>query len=122
MKLSNLVETMPAPAPLTINKVIKERIKNGAAIFNLTIGDFAPDVFPIPQLLEDKIIEAYQHKQTSYPAPEGNADLRESLSGFIRHFQNLYYAPSEILVASGGQIGRASCREREQVCGVKVAF
>ncbi|MGE9313988.1 pyridoxal phosphate-dependent aminotransferase [Niabella sp. CJ426] len=103
MKLSQLAETMPAPAPLAIGNAIRERINNGEQIYNLTIGDFLPSLFPIPQLLENAIIDAYQNKQTNYPAPEGNADLREQLSIFIRHFQNLYYAPAEILVASGGR-------------------
>ena len=103
MKLSQLAETMPAPAPLAIGNAIRERIGRGEQIYNLTIGDFSPSLFPIPQLLEDAIIKAYQNKQTNYPAPEGNADLREQLSGFIRHFQNLYYAPAEILIASGGR-------------------
>lgn len=103
MKLSQLAETMPAPAPLAIGNAIRERINKGEQIYNLTIGDFSPLLFPIPQLLEDAIIEAYQNKQTNYPAPEGNADLREQLSAFIRHFQNLYYTPAEILVASGGR-------------------
>lgn len=103
MKLSQLAETMPAPAPLAIGNAIKERINKGEPIYNLTIGDFSPSLFPIPQLLEDAIIEAYQNKQTNYPAPEGNADLRVQLSAFIRHFQNLYYTPAEILVASGGR-------------------
>ncbi len=103
MKLSLLAETMPAPAPLAIGNAIKERINRGEQIYNLTIGDFSPSLFSIPQLLEDAIIEAYQNKQTNYPAPEGNADLREQLSAFIRHFQNLYYTPAEILVASGGR-------------------
>lgn len=103
MKLSQLAETMPAPAPLAIGNAIRERISRGEQIYNLTIGDFLPSLFPIPQLLEDAITDAYRNKQTNYPAPEGNADLRERLSVFIRHFQNLYYAPAEILVASGGR-------------------
>lgn len=103
MKLSQLAATMPVPAPLAIGNAIKERVSKGEQIYNLTIGDFSPSLFPIPQLLEDAIIKAYQDKQTNYPAPEGNTDLREQLSSFIRHFQNLYYAPSEILVASGGR-------------------
>lgn len=103
IKLSHLAETMPAPAPLAIGNAIKERISKGEHIYNLTIGDFSPSIFPIPQLLENAIINAYQSKQTNYPAPEGNADLRERLSDFIRHFQTLYYSPAEILVASGGR-------------------
>lgn len=103
MKLSQLAEQMPAPAPLAIGNAIRERISQGAQIYNLTIGDFSPALFPIPRVLEDAIIQAYQNKQTNYPAPEGNADLRSELSDFIRHFQNLYYTPAEILVASGGR-------------------
>lgn len=103
MKLSQLAETMPVPAPLAIGNAIKERINKGEQIYNLTIGDFSPSLFSIPQVFEDAIIKAYQNKQTNYPAPEGNADLRTQLSAFIHHFQNLCYAPAEILVASGGR-------------------
>ena len=63
MKLSQLAEAMPAPAPLAIGNAIRERISRGEQIYNLTIGDFLPSLFPIPQLLEDAITDAYRNKQ-----------------------------------------------------------
>ncbi|MBL0882657.1 MAG: hypothetical protein IBJ16_04810 [Chitinophagaceae bacterium] len=52
---------------------------NGEKIYNLTIGDFDPSVFPIPAELEALIIESYQNRNTSYPAAEAVPKLSKSL-------------------------------------------
>ncbi|HEX5025038.1 MAG TPA: aminotransferase class I/II-fold pyridoxal phosphate-dependent enzyme, partial [Agriterribacter sp.] len=68
-----------------------------------TIGDFDPAIFPIPKELEDEIIEAYRKHFTNYPAAEGNPDLREAITSFLKEKEGLEYSPAEILVASGGR-------------------
>ncbi|MGJ7032609.1 pyridoxal phosphate-dependent aminotransferase [Niabella hirudinis] len=103
MKLSQLAESIPGSAILAFGNAVKERIRQGQKIYNLTIGDFDPSVFPIPELLEEAIIDAYRNRQTNYPLAEGNIDLREALSSFIKEGQGLYYPPADILVAAGGR-------------------
>lgn len=101
--LSNLAETLIGSEIIKLSGEIKEKIKQGNKIYNFTIGDFDPSIFPIPAELENEIIDAYKSHWTSYPAAEGNADLRESISSFLKDKEGLEYTPEEILVASGGR-------------------
>src|SRR5215216_3847294 len=103
MKLSHLAETLIGSEIVKLGGEIRERLKNGERIYNYTIGDFDPAIFPIPKELEDAIVEAYRQHFTNYPAAEGNLDLRESIALFLKDFQELDYTVDEILVASGGR-------------------
>lgn len=100
---SQLAETLIGSEIIKLGGEIREKIRQGARIYNFTIGDFDPAVFPIPQQLEDEIVNAYRAHFTNYPAAEGNIDLREAIADFLKDKEGLQYAPSEILVASGGR-------------------
>ena len=82
---------------------IKLKIANGEPITNLTIGDFNPEFFPIPEELKEEIIKAYQNNITNYPAANGMLELRESVSDFLNKRQELAYSPDEILIAGGAR-------------------
>ena len=103
MKLSHLSETLVGSEIVKLGNEIKDRIRNGERIYNFTIGDFDSSVFPIPQELEDGIIDAYKHRFTTYPPAEGILELRQSVGSFIKEREGLDYKPSEILIASGGR-------------------
>jgi len=103
MKLSHLSETLIGSEIVKLGADIREKIKQGQKIYNFTVGDFDPGIFPIPKELEDEIINAYRSHFTNYPAAEGNLDLRESVSAFIRTREHIEYTPSEILIAAGGR-------------------
>lgn len=102
-KLSELAEAMVGSEIVKLGNAISERKRKGEQIYNFTIGDFDPEIFPIPKRLEELIIESYQHHNTSYPPAEGVFELRESISTFIKEWENLEYTLPEILVASGGR-------------------
>ena len=102
-KLSHLAGTLIGSEIVKLGNAISERIRNGEKIYNFTIGDFDPSVFPIPAELEALIIESYQQRNTSYPAAEGILDLRKSVSSFMKEWEGLDYAPNEIQIASGGR-------------------
>ncbi|HEX6914040.1 MAG TPA: aminotransferase class I/II-fold pyridoxal phosphate-dependent enzyme, partial [Chitinophagaceae bacterium] len=80
-----------------------ERIRQGEKIYNYTIGDFDPSIFPIPERLEELIVQAYRNHYTNYPPADGVAELRTSVAGFIKEWEGLDYAQNEILIASGGR-------------------
>src|SRR6202012_4309809 len=103
MKLSHLAETLIGSEIVTLGGEIREKIRKGEKIYNFTVGDFDPAIFPIPKELEDLIVDAYRKHFTNYPAAEGNLDLRESISAFLQDRENLSYNTDEILVASGGR-------------------
>lgn len=103
MKLSHLAETLIGSEIVKLGGDIREKIRQGEKIYNFTVGDFNPEIFPIPKELEEEIITAYRSHFTNYPAAEGNLDLREAISHFINEREALNYSTEEILVASGGR-------------------
>jgi aspartate aminotransferase len=103
MKLSQLSETLIGSEIVKLGGEIREKIRLGERIFNFTVGDFDPQVFPIPKALEDEIITAYRQHFTNYPLAEGNLDLREAIAAFTHDWEGLQYGTNEYLVASGGR-------------------
>jgi len=120
MKLSHLSETLIGSEIVKLGGEIREKIRQGEQIYNFTVGDFDPSIFPIPKELEDAIVDAYRKHFTNYPAAEGNLDLREAILAFTRDTEGLDYGNSEILVASGGRpliyaVFRAICDKGDKV-------
>ncbi|RYE40613.1 MAG: aminotransferase class I/II-fold pyridoxal phosphate-dependent enzyme, partial [Sphingobacteriales bacterium] len=103
MKLSNLAETLIGSEIVRLGNEINDRIRKGENIYNFTIGDFNPTIFPIPQELEEGIIEAYQKHYTNYPPADGILELREAVRSFLKDWEGIDYATNEILIASGGR-------------------
>jgi aspartate aminotransferase len=103
MHLSQLAETLIGSEIVKLGGEIRDKIRKGEKIYNFTVGDFDPAIFPIPRALEEAIVEAYRGHYTNYPAAEGNLDLRESIAAFLKEREELVYTPEEILVASGGR-------------------
>ncbi len=102
-KLSELAETMVGSEIVKLGNAISERQRRGEEIFNFTIGDFDPSIFPIPKEFEDLIIKNYQQHYTNYPPAEGIIELREAVAQFLKEWQNLNYNTNEILIACGGR-------------------
>ncbi len=99
----HLAETLIGSEIVKLGGEIREKIRKGEKIYNFTVGDFDPAIFPIPKELEDSIVDAYRQHFTNYPAAEGNLDLRESIAVFLKDREELTYGTDEILVSSGGR-------------------
>ena len=120
MKLSHLSETLIGSEIVKLGGEIREKIRKGEKIYNFTVGDFDPAIFPIPKELEDSIVDAYRRHFTNYPAAEGNLDLREAVLSFTKDTSGLDYGTSEVLVAAGGRpliyaVFRAICDKGDKV-------
>ncbi|MCZ2222911.1 MAG: pyridoxal phosphate-dependent aminotransferase [Chitinophagales bacterium] len=102
-KLSKLAETLIGSEIVKLGNAISERINKGEKIYNYTIGDFNPSIFPIPKLLEDLIVEEYKNGSTNYPTAEGILDLRKAIAFYLKEWQGFECNTSEIQVASGGR-------------------
>lgn len=103
MKLSHLSETLIGSEIVRLGGEIREKMRQGDTVYNFTVGDFDPKIFPIPKELEDEIVEAYRQHFTNYPAAEGNLDLREAICKFLEEREGLQYTPQEVLVSCGGR-------------------
>jgi aspartate aminotransferase len=120
MKLSHLSETLIGSEIVKLGGEIREKIRQGERVYNFTVGDFDPSIFPIPKELEEAIVEAYRKHFTNYPAAEGNLDLREAVLSFIKDEEGLDYGTNEILIASGGRpliyaVFRAVCDAGDKI-------
>lgn len=120
MKLSHLSETLIGSEIVKLGGEIRERIRQGEEIYNFTVGDFDPHIFPIPQALEDAIVDAYRNKFTNYPPGEGSLELRQAVSRFAKEYQGLEYNTDEILISSGGRpliyaLFRAVCDKGDKI-------
>jgi aspartate aminotransferase len=103
MSVSLLAQNLHGSEIIKIAGEINELKRQGQNIANLTIGDFDSNIYPIPAPLKEKIIDAYNHNQTNYPAADGMLDLRQSVSGFLKRSLGLEYAPNQILISGGSR-------------------
>lgn len=101
--LSVLSKTLKGSQILQHSAAIKALQQNGTAVYNFTVGDFEPSVFPIPLELKNEVMKAYAENFTAYPAAEGNLDLREAIAHFERQWNRLNYRADEVLVGGGGR-------------------
>jgi len=103
VKLSRLASEMQESEIITLNEAVKVKLQMGEQVFNYTIGDFDPRIFPIPAMLQHQISVAYDDRYTTYPLANGLLELREAVANFVNTKQGLSYSPDEILIAGGGR-------------------
>ena len=65
MNVSVLASSLIGSEIIKIGNEVNEMKRKGAQIANLTIGDFDPTIFPIPEELKDGIVSAYNDHQTN---------------------------------------------------------
>ena len=82
---------------------IKSKVAQGHKIYNFTIGDFNPAIFPIPELLTKLIKDEYEAGSTNYPAANGMAELRKSIATNIIPKLGLSYEDDQVLIAGGAR-------------------
>jgi aspartate aminotransferase len=100
---SEMAEGLVGSEIIKLAGEINTKIRNGETIYNFTIGDFDPKIFPIPAELKSAILNAYQNDHTNYPAGDGMLELRNAVSSYIQRYQGLSYANNEILIAGGAR-------------------
>ncbi|HEU5219457.1 MAG TPA: aminotransferase class I/II-fold pyridoxal phosphate-dependent enzyme, partial [Gemmatimonadales bacterium] len=75
----------------------------GRPICNLTVGDFDPRHFPIPDELQRLIVEALQRGETNYPPSDGLPALREAVAGFVAREHGVQLNPQSVIITAGGR-------------------
>lgn len=102
-KVSQMAENLKGSEIIKLAGEVKAKIAQGNKIFNLTIGDFDPTLFPIPTALKNEIITAYTNNETNYPAANGVEELRVEVAEFLKTRQGLDYSPNSILISGGAR-------------------
>jgi aspartate aminotransferase len=77
----------------------------GTKICNLTVGDFRPSEFRIPESLEREIIKALREGETNYPPSDGVLALRKSVVELYERWLGLKYPVESVLVTGGSRPG-----------------
>src|ERR1041385_3826306 len=91
---STMAENLIGSEIIKLAGEIREKVANGAKIYNFTIGDFDPAIFPIPAELKQSILDHYQHNDTNYPEANGMTALRQSIADFLQREGGLQYTPA----------------------------
>lgn len=101
--LSSLARGVIGSEILRIAAEIRALKAAGASICNLTVGDFDPSYFPIPESLLDGTRRALEGGHTNYPPSDGVPVLREAVVRFYARELGLEYPVESVLIAGGAR-------------------
>lgn len=101
--LSTLARGVIGSEILKIAAEIRALKAKGAAICNLTVGDFDPAYFPIPNELLEGTRVALAEGHTNYPPSDGVLVLREAVARFYERELGLAYPVESVLIAGGAR-------------------
>ena len=102
-RISSMCNQLVANEILKIASEIRELVRGGAEIMNLTIGDFSSAEFPVPARLIDGIKGALDDGQTNYPPAPGVLECREAVRTLFRTRLGIDYPLESVLIASGAR-------------------
>jgi aspartate aminotransferase len=88
---------------LKIAASVRALAAQGHTVCNLTVGDFLPQQFPIPRLLQDAVIRAYERRETNYPPSDGMPAMREAVCELYRRTLGLDYPVESVAVFGGAR-------------------
>jgi aspartate aminotransferase len=102
-RVSTMAAGLVGSEILKIAADIRELQRGGVEICNLTVGDFDPSQFPIPDVLRDAIQAALAAGQTNYPPANGMPELRSAVQRFYQRELGLDYPLDSVLIAGGAR-------------------
>jgi aspartate aminotransferase len=88
---------------LKIAADIREMVRDGHEVCNLTVGDFNSAYFPVPRPLLDGIRDALESGETNYPPSDGVRSLREAVIEYVAREWGVHYPLESILIAGGAR-------------------
>lgn len=103
LKISRKAANLVGSEIIRLAGEVNALIANGQRIYNFTIGDFDPAIFPIPDVFKQDIVDAYNQGHTNYPPANGMAPLRKAIASFIAEHQGLTYSADDFLIAGGAR-------------------
>ena len=98
--LGDIASTLVGSEILKIAGQVRKLREDGRTVCDLTVGDFAPAQFRIPQELESGIARALAAGQTNYPPSDGMPELRKAVQAFYERALGLSYPLESVLIAS----------------------
>jgi aspartate aminotransferase len=102
-KYSILAEGLIGSPILKIAAEVRALAAQGKQICNLTVGDFAPSEFPVPELLSRELTAAVQKGETNYPPSTGMPQLRKAVMEFCDRRLGIKAENDGVLIAAGAR-------------------
>ena len=102
-RLSRLAESLVPSGILKVAAEIRALQASGRDVCDLTVGDFDPRHFPIPEKLREATKAALDAGATNYPPSTGIPTLRESVQRFYARKLGLKYPLDSVLIAAGAR-------------------
>lgn len=102
-RLASLSETLQPSTILKVAGEIRAMQAAGRDVCDLTVGDFDPRYFPIPDKLREATKAALDAGATNYPPSAGLPVLREAVRRFYNRRLGLDYPLDSILISAGAR-------------------
>ena len=103
VRLSHLAQGLIGSEILKIAAEVRELVAQGRPICNLTVGDFSPTEFRIPDRLARGVADYVAKGQTNYPPSNGVLELRKAVAAFYKRGLKLDYPVESVVITSGGR-------------------
>ena len=88
---------------LKIAAEVRALAATGKELCNLTVGDFAPSEFQIPDLLKKELTAAVEKGETNYPPSAGVQSLRNAVIAFCDRRLGLKTGNDGVLITAGSR-------------------
>lgn len=102
-RFSLLAEGLVGSPILKIAAEVRALVSQGAKICNLTVGDFKPSEFRVPQLLSRELAAAVLRGETNYPPSNGMPGLRKAIIEFCDRRLGLKAENDAVLITAGAR-------------------
>lgn len=104
-RLSAMAHGLIGSEILRISGEIRALVAAGREVCDLTVGDFSPSQFPIPERLRTALLAAVARGETNYPPAPGLMELRRAIAAWYARELGLDYPAESVLVTSGSRPG-----------------
>ena len=102
-QLSRLAQGLIGSEVLRIAAEVRATIASGKQVLNLTVGDFDPREFPLPDMLREEVKAALDAGHSNYPPSNGVPELRRAVADLYRREMELDYPVESVVVAGGAR-------------------
>jgi aspartate aminotransferase len=102
-RVSTMASGLVGSEILRIAGEIRALMASGRTVCNLTVGDFDPRYFPIPDVLLEGVRAALERGETNYPPSSGMQDLRQAVARFYERTLGLRYPVESVLIVGGAR-------------------
>lgn len=101
--LNEMAGGLTGSAILAIAASIRELQAQGQPVCNLTVGDFSPAQFRVPESFTARVTKAFADGETNYPPAVGLAEAREAVTILYKRDLGLDYPVESVFMAGGAR-------------------